>query len=354
MVKAIEWTGDGIKLLNQTLLPHQIEYEHLTTIEEVFKAIREMHVRGAPAIGITAAYGLYLGIRDFSFSSSQELLTALKEKAKYLETARPTAVNLHWALQTIVQAIERAASHQKASELKEEVLQLALKIHDDDRQRCNAIGKHGATLLPKGSRVLTHCNTGALATGGIGTALGIIYTAFQQGKIQQVFVDETRPVLQGARLTAWELQQAGVPFKLITDNMAGWLMSRKQVDAVIVGADRITRDGFVANKIGTYALAVLAHYHGIPFYVAAPLSTFDPNLIGGESIPIEERDCEEVNKVLRTYAIAPEGTSCYNPAFDITPPQLIQSIITEEGIVAPVNQETIEAFILKHTIQHIS
>ncbi len=354
MVEAIQWTGKGVRLLDQTQLPVRVVYEKLTTIEAVYRAIQEMHVRGAPAIGITAAYGLYLGIKDTRPADTSQFLEILQQKALYLQTARPTAVNLKWALETIVHTIQQRTAKYSIEELIQQVLELAKAIHEDDRQRCNAIGQHGATLIPSNARVLTHCNTGALATGGIGTALGIIYIAHQQGKIQEVLVDETRPVLQGARLTTWELDQAGVPFRLITDNMAGWFMQQGKVDAIVVGADRITRDGYVANKIGTYSLAVLAHHHNIPFYVAAPLSTFDPQLSGGTSIPIEERSCQEVVRIFNQVAIAPEGTPCYNPAFDITPPELIRAIITEAGIIEPVNEAKIETFLQEQPIQTIS
>ncbi len=354
MVEAIQWTGNGVRLLNQTQLPAQVIYEELSTIDAVYQAIRQMHVRGAPAIGITAAYGLYLGIQDTDISDTHQFLQLLKQQAQYLKTARPTAVNLQWAVDHIVTTIEQNSRKKTVSQLKQEVLQLAKAIHDDDRRRCQAIGEHGAQLLPTNARILTHCNTGALATGGIGTALGIIYTAHQQGKVKEVFVDETRPVLQGARLTTWELRQAGVPFRLVTDNMAGWLMLQGKVDAIIVGADRITRDGFAANKIGTYSLAVLAHYHQIPFYIAAPLSTFDAQLRGANSIPIEERPCQEVTHIFSKVPIAPEGTPCYNPAFDVTPPQLIHAIITELGVIKPVQESTIEKFLQQQTIQVIS
>ena len=350
MISAVEWTGTSVRLINQTVLPARLEYEEISTIEGIFDAIKNMHVRGAPAIGITAAYGLYLGIKDFSDNSKENFLKTLEAKARYLEGARPTAVNLHWALQTILDGVKQEANHLTIPQLKERVLAIAQAIHDDDRRRCQAIGEHGAALLPLQSRILTHCNTGALATGGIGTALGIIYVGFQQGKVQHVYVDETRPVLQGARLTAWELQQANIPYQLITDNMAGWVMQQGLVDAIIVGADRITRDGFVANKIGTYSLAVLARHHNIPFYVAAPFSTIDTQIRGGESIPIEERDCNEVRKILNQFPIAPENAPCYNPAFDVTPPHFIKAIITEAGVIEPPFEANIQKFYQKQTI----
>ncbi len=351
MISAVEWTGTHVRLINQTLLPARLEYEELSTIEAVFQAIREMHVRGAPAIGITAGYGLYLGIKDLPEDSKKQFLEAVDAKAHYLEDARPTAVNLHWAMETIRTTLKREADRLSISQLKQRALEVAKAIHEDDRQRCKKIGAYGAQLLPSHCTVLTHCNTGALATGGIGTALGIIYTAYQQGKVQEVFVDETRPVLQGARLTAWELQQEGIPYRLITDNMAGWVMAQKKIDAVIVGADRITLDGYVANKIGTYPLAVLAHYHHIPFYIAAPFSTLDPEITGAQSIPIEERDCAEIRKVLKQFPIAPENAPCYNPAFDITPPHLIRAIITEAGVIEPPFETNFKKLLQHQTIQ---
>ena len=344
MIHAIVWKDSGLEVLDQRWLPEKVVYRHLTTIQEIYHAIQSMMVRGAPLIGITAAYGLYLGMKNQEFRSRPEFDEQLQRNVEYLKSARPTAVNLAWALDWIWQSINSEADT-SLNKLTEDILQFAKKLHEDDRQRCEAIGRWGAQLLPQNAVVLTHCNTGALATGGIGTALGVIYTAFQQGNSVFVFVDETRPFLQGARLTAWELQQAKIPVTLICDDMAAWLMRKKKIDAVIVGADRITQDGSVANKIGTYGLAILANYHNVPFYVAAPLSSFDMQLTSGDQIPIEERSCEEVRKIFHKYPIAPADVPCWNPAFDVTPANLITAIITEKGVIESPNLQSVQAFL---------
>jgi methylthioribose-1-phosphate isomerase len=314
-VQPIRWQGDRLELLDQRLLPDRTEYVACRSAEDVAQAIRDMVVRGAPAIGCAAAFGFVLG-------------KGSKEAYEILAKSRPTAVNLVWALERM----------KKAKDLEAE----AIAIYDEDLAANRAIGRFGAELIRERSRVMTHCNTGALATAGYGTALGVIRAS--KGKNISVIANETRPYLQGARLTAWELVQEGIPCTLITDSMAGHLMSRGEVDVVIVGADRIAANGDVANKIGTYPLAVLAKRHGIPFYVAAPLSTFDPKIADGSHIPIEERPAAEVTGYRGT-RWAPEGVSVRNPAFDVTPAELVTAIISEKGIASPPYLESIAALL---------
>ncbi|NOX90834.1 MAG: S-methyl-5-thioribose-1-phosphate isomerase [Calditrichaeota bacterium] len=326
-LETISFKNNTLKILDQTVLPSRQEYLHLATLEQVIEAIKTLKVRGAPAIGVVAAYGLVVEALNLNKNHS---LTAekLKESAKLLKTARPTAVNLAWAADRMIGRIEFLSDAEEIlSVLKNE----ALAIHEEDKQTCDKIGEFGSQLISDGFNILTHCNTGFLATGGIGTALGVVYKAFEQGKKVHVFVDETRPVGQGARLTYWELKQNNVPATLITDNMAGCLMKDKKVDFVITGADRIALNGDTANKIGTYPLAVLAQYHNIPFYVAAPLSTFDPSVKEGDQIPIEQRS---KNEVLKFWGIdSLDFYEVFNPAFDVTPGELITGIITEYGIL---------------------
>jgi len=314
-VHPIRWQGDRLELLDQRLLPDRTEYVACRSAEDVAQAIRDMVVRGAPAIGCAAAFGFVLG-------------KGSKGAYEILAKSRPTAVNLVWALERM----------KKAKDLEAE----AIAIYDEDLAANRAIGRFGAELIRERSRVMTHCNTGALATAGYGTALGVIRAS--KGKNISVIANETRPYLQGARLTAWELVQEGIPCTLITDSMAGHLMSRGEVDVVIVGADRIAANGDVANKIGTYPLAVLAKRHGIPFYVAAPLSTFDPKIADGSHIPIEERPAAEVTGYRGT-RWAPEGVSVRNPAFDVTPAELVTAIISEKGIASPPYLESIAALL---------
>lgn len=348
MIQSIEWTGRNLKIIDQTEIPNQLSYIELNAVEEVFEAIQKLRVRGAPAIGITAAYGLYLGMHEKSFVDRTDFFNQVNSLAKYLGEARPTAVNLEWALRNIIERLENL--DKTPQHLREEILVLAREIQRDDEDRCQKISQYGAGLIHAGMAILTHCNTGALATAGLGTALGAIYTAFHQGKKIEVLVDETRPLLQGARLTMWELEQAGIPATLFSDNMAAYAMQKGKVDLVIIGADRIAANGDVANKIGTYSLAVNCKYHKIPFYVAAPLSSFDFSLSSGQQIPIEERDSEEVRKIWNKLEIAPKGTKCWNPAFDITPSELISGIVTEAGIVYPPFEKALENIKLSQNI----
>lgn len=333
-MQTVWWEPGAVCLIDQTKLPHTRETVRCQTVDEVAAAIRNMIVRGAPAIGITAAYGMALAAQQSPAADPQALLGALLQAKTTLDAARPTAVNLRWATERMLRVAQGFHGAQSVEPLRERLLREAHAIRDEDEAMCHAIGEHGAALLGDDTRVLTHCNAGGLATAGYGTALAPIRTAFTQGKKLHVFVDETRPFLQGARLTAWELHEAGVPQTLITDNMAGYFMRRGDVDCVIVGADRIVANGDVANKIGTYSLAVLAKAHGIPFYVAAPTSTIDLRMAHGDDIPIEQRDSREVTH-LGGQPLAPEGVSAAHPAFDVTPHELITAIITEQGVITP-------------------
>lgn len=321
----IRWEGDRLLLLDQRLLPQEEVYRVCETAEDVARCIMEMVVRGAPAIGIVAALGVVLEARAEPSRSKERAMEAIR----LLSRTRPTARNLFWALERMEEII-RSESEDLPGALEAE----ALRIWQEDVEANRAIGQHGAELLPEGSRVLTHCNAGALATGGYGTALGVIRRGFELGKVKEVLASETRPFLQGLRLTAWELRKEGIPVKVVVEGAVGYLMAKGMVDAVIVGADRVTARGDVANKIGTYNLACLAQSHGIPFYVAAPMSTFDPSLLSGEEIPIEERGPEEVLS-LGGRRVAPEGVGALNPSFDVTPAELITAIITEKGVLWP-------------------
>jgi len=331
-LRTIEWHNGIVKLIDQRQLPHRLVIEECTDHYQIARAIKEMHIRGAPAIGVAAAFGLALVAFHSKASSPPELLKELEEAALVLRNTRPTAVNLFWALDRV---LAKARSNESdLPSLKEAIIAEALLIAEEDVETNKKMGAFGATLIKDGYNILTHCNTGALATVDYGTALGVIRTAWEQGKRIHVWVDETRPRLQGARLTAWELKQLGIPATLIADNVAGLLMRQGKVDIVLVGADRIAANGDVANKIGTYNLAVLAHHHGIPFYSVAPTSTIDLSIPSGEHIPIEERDATEVTHI-EGIPIAPEGFPVYNPAFDVTPHRLITGIVTEKGIVYP-------------------
>lgn len=336
--RTIEWIGDvngHVRLVDQTLLPTQLVYCDCHTVEEVWEAIRVLRVRGAPAIGVAAAMGIVVGLR-----SAKDPRGRLKEVADYLRTSRPTAVNLFWALERM----ERVASTVSDGDLHARLLAEALEIEAEDRRMCRAIGEVGAALVTSGEGILTHCNAGGLATADYGTALAVLFRAAEQGKSIHVFADETRPLLQGARLTAWELQQRGIEVTLICDNMAAQVMKEGRVQRVIVGADRIAANGDAANKIGTYGIAVLARAHDIPFYVAAPSSTFDLALATGAGIPIEQRDPREITHGFGRQT-APDGIRVYNPAFDVTPASLITGIITERGLIQPVSHERVRAVV---------
>ncbi|NLN16877.1 MAG: S-methyl-5-thioribose-1-phosphate isomerase [Firmicutes bacterium] len=328
--RPLRWDGEALVLLDQTKLPGEVAYITCCNHEQVAAAIKEMKVRGAPAIGAAAAYGLVLGAREAC--QRADFWEALLDVAERLRRTRPTAVNLAWALERMLQKAERASQdpEEALKLLTEEAAAIALEDVEVNR----AIGRHGAPLLPEDGGVLTHCNAGALATVDYGTALGVIRAAVEMGKKIRVFACETRPFLQGARLTAYELKADGIPVTLITDNMAGYVMGRGLVQGVVVGADRVAANGDVANKIGTYSLAILAREHGLPFYVAAPLSTVDLATPDGEHITIEERDPTEVSH-LAGIRIAPEGVDILNPAFDVTPAKYITGIITEKGVVKP-------------------
>ncbi|WP_419874353.1 S-methyl-5-thioribose-1-phosphate isomerase [Candidatus Pristimantibacillus sp. PTI5] len=330
-LQSVIWTKDRVDLLDQRLLPEEIVYLPLLTAEDVWEAIRHLKVRGAPAIGISAAYGVVLGSRDEKTSGAW--LSQVIKQAEYLATSRPTAVNLFWALDRMKAA---AASYVEQGlsleESKAALLTEAIAIQSEDEETNRLIGVHALSLFKDDMGVLTHCNAGGLATAKYGTALAPFYLALEQGITLRVYADETRPVLQGARLTAFELQQAGVDVTLICDNMAGMIMAKGWVDAVIVGTDRVAANGDVANKIGTYSVAVLAKAHGIPFYVASPLSTIDLNTPTGAEIPIEERNAEEITEGFGKRT-APQGIKVYNPAFDVTPNEYVTAIITEKGII---------------------
>jgi methylthioribose-1-phosphate isomerase len=324
----IEWKKDKLILLDQTLLPGKEKYLKISDYREVVAAIKRLAVRGAPAIGIAAAYGAVLGAQAIETSERAGFLKEFKKVTSDLAASRPTARNLFWALERMQEA---ASQGKTVAAIKQALTAEAQKIHEEQIVIDDVIGRYGAGLL-KGGTVLTHCNAGGLATGGAGTALGIIKEAFRQGKIESVIASETRPLLQGARLTAFELKKAGIPFALITDSMAGSLMRQGKIQAVVTGADRIALNGDTANKIGTYSLAVLAKAHGIPFYIAAPMSTVDLSIASGKEIVIEQRAAEEVTCFQGVHS-APQEIQVYNPAFDVTPHELITAIITEKGVI---------------------
>ncbi|MCE2792297.1 MAG: S-methyl-5-thioribose-1-phosphate isomerase [Planctomycetota bacterium] len=354
--RSVRWEGaaDGqLWLLDQTRLPAELFEFPCPNVQTVWEAIRQLKVRGAPAIGIAAAYGVVTGMQEH-LESVSELPSAaaqslLDQVCDYLATSRPTAVNLFWALDRMRTAGTTACATKlvKREDLLQRLLQTAVEIHAEDREMCHAIGRNGVELLRSAQGVLTHCNAGGLATAEYGTALAAIFAAQDAGHLLHVYVDETRPLLQGARLTAWELQQRGVPATLICDSMAAQVMREGRVQAVITGADRIAANGDSANKIGTYGLAVLAAAHGIPFYIAAPSSTFDLSLESGEGIPIEQRAAEEITEGFGRRT-APLGIEVYNPAFDVTPAKLIRAIITEQGIISPVTTENVRRQLQPH------
>ncbi len=331
-IGTIQWRDARLYILDQTLLPLERRVIPLDTADDVFEAIQSLRVRGAPAIGVTAAYGVVVGLRAAQPKDTADALVVVDNTAIYLGASRPTAVNLFWALARMQRVAHRLDATTPLPILMETLEAEAKTIHAEDLELCRAIGEHGAGLIPEGAGVLTHCNAGGLATSGYGTALAMMFWAHEQGRKFQVYADETRPLLQGARLTAWELQAVGIPVTVICDNMAAHLMRQGRVQLVVVGADRITANGDVANKIGTYGLAVLAQAHDIPFYVAAPYSTFDPALCSGDDIIIEERAATEITEGFGIRTV-PEGVSVYNPAFDVTPAELVSGIITERGLL---------------------
>jgi len=329
--ETLKWTKGKLRLIDQRKLPQEFIMFDCDDHKKVAYAIKNLVVRGAPAIGVAAGYGMALAAREYRDLKGESFFKKLKRASETLASTRPTAVNLFWALKRQEKLIEQNLD-KTPSEIFKLVLREALQIHEDDRIMCQAIGQHGSKLVPKKATILTHCNAGALATGGIGTALGVIYTAVSKGKKIKVFADETRPVLQGARLTAWELRKQGIDTTLICDNMAGGLLRSGAIDLVIVGADRIAKNLDFANKIGTYPLAVLANANKVPFYVAAPSSTFDESIPNGSKIVIEERDDSEVLQSGKG-KINLKGLKVYNPAFDVTPAALVSAIITEKGII---------------------
>jgi methylthioribose-1-phosphate isomerase len=329
--RTIEWRDNAVIMIDQTRLPGEEIYNTYTDFKAVAEAIRGMIIRGAPAIGVAAAMGIALGAQDIIADTHESFFRQLENVCDVMARTRPTAVNLFWAIERMKRVAE-ANRDKKLNQIKEILKKEAIHIEEEDQTICRNIGKWGATLIPEGATVLTHCNAGGLATAGYGTALGVIRAAHEAGKNIQVFADETRPWLQGARLTVWELMKAGIPTTLISDNMAGFFMHRGEITCCVVGADRIAANGDTANKIGTYSVAVLAKENNIPFYVAAPVSTLDLTLSDGTKIPIEERPSSEVTHI-KCIAIAPEGASVRNPSFDVTPARYISAIITENGIV---------------------
>ncbi|MCR4411820.1 MAG: S-methyl-5-thioribose-1-phosphate isomerase [Thermoguttaceae bacterium] len=336
-LETLRWIGDTqgwLRMIDQTRLPTEFVEIDCRDVEDVWEAIKSLRVRGAPAIGIAAAYGVVLGLQAPAGESQERFFQRLDEVVARLASSRPTAVNLFWALDRMKKAGLGLRGRASPGEILAALLAEARSIHEEDRRMCRAIGRHGATLLADGQGVLTHCNAGGLATADYGTALAVVFAAVEAGKRIHVYADETRPLLQGARLTAWELVQRGIDVTLLCDSMAGQVMREGRVQAVLVGADRIAANGDTANKIGTYSLAVLAHAHGIPFYVAAPSSTFDLSLPNGDAIPIEQRDPREVTHGFGRQT-APDGVKVYNPAFDVTPARLIHAIICEHGILKP-------------------
>jgi methylthioribose-1-phosphate isomerase len=358
MFKTIEWTEEGVRMIDQTLLPGEEVYNTYRTYPEVAEAIRSMVIRGAPAIGVAAAMGVALGVKNSSARTVAELRSEFETIADTISRTRPTAVNLFWAVKRMRGVFEAAlagagSDAEKVARAQKLLVEEGQRVLVEDIAINEAMGRHGATLLKDSSTVLTHCNAGALATGGYGTALGVIRAAVEAGKKIDVFADETRPFLQGARLTAWELAKDGIPVTVITDNMAGHFMKQSKIQAVIVGADRIASNGDVANKIGTYSVAVLAHENQIPFYVAAPLSTIDLSLATGDEIPIEERSPDEVTH-WRGIQTAPDNVSARHPAFDVTPHRYVTAIITERGIARDPYTESLKAQFEEQAAQQTS
>lgn len=334
LVPTIEWKDGVVRMLDQTRLPLEVTFFDCRTYQEVARGIKELIIRGAPAIGVAAAMGVALGAQEIKADDFSAFYAEMEKICSHIASQRPTAVNLFWGIERMKRFMS-ANKENPVAVIKKMLIDESNRVLKEDIEANMAMGKHGAQFIKSGNTILTHCNAGALATGGYGTALGVIRAAKEEGKDINVFADETRPVLQGARLTAWELMEDNIPVTLITDNMAGWFMKKGKIDLCIVGADRIARNGDTANKIGTYSVAVLAQKHGIPFYVAAPVSTIDFNIPSGEHIPIEERNPEEVTHVFGKTQIAPDNVKVANPAFDVTPAELITAIITEKGAFKP-------------------
>jgi len=344
--RTIQWRDNKVVMIDQTRLPAEEEYNEYTGYLEVAEAIRGMIIRGAPAIGVAAAMGVALGARNIAAADHDGFFREFEAICAVMAGTRPTAVNLFWAIDRM-RRVAMTYRHLPLSELRQVLVAEAIRVEEEDQAICRAIGRNGADLIPDGATVLTHCNAGGLATAGYGTALGVIRAAHEAGKKIRVFVDETRPWLQGARLTAWELMKDGIPVTLITDNMAGHFMQKGEITCCVVGADRIAANGDTANKIGTYSVAVLARENGIPFYVAAPVSTFDLTLSDGDSIPIEERTSVEVTHI-KGVAIAPLGVQVRNPAFDVTPARYISGIITEHGVATGDYLKSLRALLRNH------
>ena len=345
MLPTIEWQPEAVVMIDQRKLPGQELYVHCKTANEVARAIKTMVIRGAPAIGVAAAMGIALGMNRSKAQGTKQFAVDFNKLCDLMAATRPTAVNLFWAISRMKRVFGEAvqAGH-SVDEIKAILVKEATAIHDEDVDSCKQMGRFGADVVPSGARILTHCNAGALATAGYGTALGVIRAAAEQGKVVQVFADETRPFLQGARLTAWELVRDGVPTTVITESMAGPLMRKGGIDFIVVGADRIAANGDFANKIGTYTVAMMAAAHKVPFYVAAPLSTIDLVMPDGSAIPIEERNSREVTHMGSTQ-LTPDGASVWNPAFDVTPHHLVAGIITEKGIArAPYTESLARLF----------
>lgn len=339
MIQTLEWTDQGVRFIDQTKLPTEETYVNCTTYQEVADVIRNMVVRGAPAIGVSAAMGIALGVKNSKAENVGDLKREFDQICDVIGKTRPTAVNLFWAIKRMQQKFEMLRVR-PIPQIKQSLIEEAQRMHAEDIAINQAMGKHGAALMPASGGVLTHCNAGALATAGYGTALGVIRAAVEEGKKIQVYADETRPFLQGARLTAWELVKDGIPTTVISDNMSGAMMRQGKIGAVIVGADRIAANGDVANKIGTYTVAVLAKEHGIPFYVAAPISTVDLETPDGSKIPIEQRNAAEVTHFAGKL-VTPEGVSIENPAFDVTPAKYVTAIVTERGIARAPYEESL-------------
>jgi methylthioribose-1-phosphate isomerase len=350
MIQTLEWTDQGVRFIDQTKLPTEETYVTCKTYEQVADVIRNMVVRGAPAIGVAAAMGIALGVNNSKAETTGDLKRELDHICDVMSKTRPTAVNLFWAIRRMQEKFERIRIRPIA-QIKQDLVEEAQRMHAEDIAANQAMGRHGATLMPSEGGVLTHCNAGALATAGYGTALGVIRAAVEQGKKIHVFADETRPFLQGSRLTAWELMKDGIPTTVIADNMAGAMMRQGKIGAIVVGADRIAANGDVANKIGTYTVAVLAKEHGIPFYVAAPISTVDLDCPSGNEIPIEKRNIKEVTHIAGKQMV-PDNVGVENPAFDVTPAKYVAAIITERGIARAPFDESLRMLVIQQDKVH--